>query len=278
MKIAAAQTNVSPDISANATSIRTVISEAAAKGVRLVSFCEGALSGYAKTQIATPDDWQVFDWERQEAELRSLAALCRHLRIYAVIGAAHRLQASPSPHNSLYVISDAGELLTRYDKRLLSNSELNGWYRPGTEPVLFDIDGYSFGCAICIESQFPEVFMEYEKSGVDAVIFSSYGIPEHFQIALRAHAGLNCIWISAATPSQEAQFGPAGILGPDGKWAAVCEPSSVSCLALSTLDRSDPRYAVALQKARPWRAQARAGEIYRERICADVRSEDRRSY
>jgi deaminated glutathione amidase len=279
MKIAAAQTAVSHDISANAHCIRQVISDAAAQGAALVSFCEGALSGYAKAQIASPDDWQSFDWCGQEAELRSIALLCGQLGIFAVVGGAHRLAQGSPPHNSLYVFSNKGQLLTRYDKRFLSNSELNGWYRPGAEPVLFEVHGFRFGCAICIESQFPEIFMHYEQAGADAVIFSSYGMPEHFQIALRAHAGLNCLWVIAATPAQKAHEGPAGIVGPDGKWATHCAPSSVSDFVIASLDRCDPAYEVALQKARPWRARAREGAIYREQICADdARSRDRTLY
>jgi len=61
-------------------------------------------------------------------------------------------------HRTTYVFSDTGALLTRSDKRFLSNSELAGWYSPGTAPITFDVDGYRFGCAICIESTFPEVF------------------------------------------------------------------------------------------------------------------------
>lgn len=278
MKIAAAQTLVSSDISANAERIRTAISDAAAHGVRLISFCEGALSGYSKAQIAAPDDWRTFAWEAQEAELRRIAALCGQLGIFAVVGAAHRLEASARPHNSLYVFTDTGQLLTRYDKRFLSNSELSGWYTPGSEPVLFEADGYRFGCAICIESQFPEVFIEYESMRADAVLFASYGIPEHFQIALRAHAGLNCLWIAAATPAQEAQKGPAGIVGPDGKWVELCDASSQTGLAIAILDRDDAHYEIALRRARPWRAKARAGEIYRDRMCNDIRSLDRRAY
>lgn len=278
MKIAAAQTVVSSDIRANADRILNAISEAAAEGVRLIGFCEGAMSGYSKAQIAAPDDWRTFGWDMQERELRRIAALCGQLGVFAVVGAAHRLEAIARPHNSLYVFSDTGALLTRYDKRFLSNSELNGWYTPGNEPVLFEVDGYRFGCAICIESQFPEVFIEYERMGADAVIFASYGIPEHFQIALRAHAGLNCLWITAATPAQEARQGPAGIVGPDGKWASLCEASSESSFATTILDRDDPQYEIALGRARPWRAKARAGEIYREHMCNDIRSRDRRAY
>jgi deaminated glutathione amidase len=278
VKIAAAQTVVSKDLSANAKTIRQVLSDAASEGVKLVSFCEGALSGYAKAQIAEPDEWLSFDWATQKAELRSIGAVCGQLGIFAVVGGAHRLSATASPHNSLYVFSALGDLLTRYDKRFLSNSEINGWYTPGVEPIIFDVDGYRFGCATCIESQFPEVFTEYERLGADAVLFSSYGIPEHFQIALRAHAGLNCLWISAATPAQEAPNGPAGIIGPDGKWTARCPASPSSCYTVAVLDRDDPAYDIPLQKARPWRAKARLGEIYREKSVADIRSTKRSEY
>ncbi len=105
------------------------------------------------------------------------------------------------PHNSLYIFSGSGALLTRHDKRFLSNSELDGWYTPGAAPIVVEVNGFRFGCAICIESQFPEIFSDYERMGVDGVIFESYGLPPHFQIALRAHAGLNCLWIAAATPA-----------------------------------------------------------------------------
>ncbi|WP_097136074.1 carbon-nitrogen hydrolase family protein [Rhizobium subbaraonis] len=276
MRIAAAQTIVTPDIGANGEHIRAMMVASSAAGVRLVHFCEGALSGYAKAQIGHPAEWARFDWQRQEAELRTIAALCGQLRLFAVVGGAHRLAASAPPHNSLYVLSDQGSLVTRYDKRYLSNSELDGWYTPGTEAITFTVDGYRIGCAICIEAQFPEVFAEYERSGVDAVLFSSYGIPGRFDTALRAHAGLNCLWISAATPAQTVpDRAPAAIVGPDGKWAVRCLPSGAAGFAELLLDRQDPAYDIALNKARPWRRLAREGAIYRERLSDDPRSRRR---
>lgn len=278
MKIAAAQTVVTKDLSENAAVIKQLLADAASKGVRPVSFCEGALSGYSKAQIADPDEWLSFDWRTHEDELRRIGELCGKLGIYAVVGGAHMLSTTSRPHNSLYVFSAAGELLTRYDKRFLSNSEVNDWYTPGTDPIIFEADGYRFGCAICIESQFPEVFSEYEPLAADVVLFSSYGIPEYFQIALRAHAGLNCLWISASTPAQKAPKGPAGIIGPDGQWSAICTASATSCYAVAVLDRHDPAYDIPLQKARPWRKSARSGDIYREKIVSDPRSMNRKEY
>ncbi|MBB4186741.1 carbon-nitrogen hydrolase family protein [Sinorhizobium terangae] len=262
----------------NGAVIRELINSAARQAARVINFCEGALSGYAKPQIGSPDRWRDFDWDRQEAELRSIAEVCRQLRIFAVVGAAHRLSGGYPPHNSLYVFADDGRLLTRYDKRYLSNSELGGWYTPGVQPITFEVDGHRFGCAVCIECQFPEVFAEYERLGVDAVLFSSYGIPPHFQIALQAHAGLNCLWIAAATPAQKAHKGVGGMIGPDGQWINRCSQSLEPSLAIATLDRADPAYEVPLQKARPWRARARQGEIYREKMVNDLRSLNRSRY
>lgn len=278
MKIAAAQTFVESDIRSNGAAIRAALSEAAAQDVRLAVFCEGAFSGYAKSEIMRPDEWERFDWGAQEAELRSIAAHCATLGIAAVVGGAHRLSPDTRPHNSLYVFSAAGELMTRYDKRFLSNTEITDWYTPGTEPITFEMEGFRFGLAICIESQFPEISSQYEALGVDAVLFASYGIPDYFQIALRAHAGLNCLWIAAATPAQKAPDGPAGIIGPDGKAIAHCPAKAEAGFVVAVLDRNNPNFDVALNKARPWRARARLGDIYRERMVDDARSRDRTRY
>lgn len=278
MKISVAQTLVTRDIAANGAAIRRILVASAAVGARLVHFCEGSLSGYAKAQIERPENFESFDWIEQEQQLRSIAALCAELRIFAVIGGAHRLGGHARPHNSLYVLSDSGELLTRYDKRLLSHSEVSSWYTPGTEPIIVEVDGYRYGLAICIEVQFHEVFAEYERLGADAILFASYGIPDTFQLALRAHAGLTSLWIAGATPAQKAPQGPAGIIGPDGKVIVCCPAMPNETFVTATLDRAEPKYEIALTQARPWRASARLGEIYRATKVDDPRSGDRTAY
>ncbi|WP_320202149.1 carbon-nitrogen hydrolase family protein [Agrobacterium sp. rho-13.3] len=264
MKIAAAQSIVTNDIAENGRTIRVLIEEAAKQGARLVNFCEGALSGYSKAQIASPEDWHQLDWKSHSAELEAIAQTCKKHGIFAVVGSAHPFNSPHPPHNSQYIVSDSGDLVARYDKRYLSNSELSGWFTPGKQPVTLEIDGYRFGCLTCIEVQFPELFMEYERLDVDAILFSSYGIRNFFQIALRAHAGFNCLWISGATPAQTAPEGPAGIIGPDGKIISHCPAEPRNALAFALIDRDNPAYDGALNKARPWRRAARDGDIYRD--------------
>jgi predicted amidohydrolase len=55
------------------------------------------------------------------------------------------------PHNSLYVVSDQGAVVERYDKRFLSHTEVRFLYTPGTRPVVFEVDGFRFGTVLCIE-------------------------------------------------------------------------------------------------------------------------------
>ena len=59
---------------------------------------------------------------------------------------------------------------------------------------------------------------------------------------------------------------------------AQCPASAEPSYVIATLDRHDPAYDVALNKARPWRAKARLGEIYRERMVDDPRSRERTSF
>lgn len=262
LKIATTQTFVSPDISCNAETIKRSIIQAASHDAQIILFCEGALSGYSKAQIQKPDEWGKFDWSAHKNELDAINTLCCERGIVAVVGGVHMPTNSVRPYNSLFVLGSNFGTTTRYDKRFLSNSEVTDWYTPGFKPLVFETEGFRFGCALCIESQFPEIFMEYEKLGADAILFASYGLPEYFQIALRAHAGLNCLWIAAATPAQEADTGPAGIIGPDGRWIAQHREIQEAAVVTTDLNKNSPEFDTALKKARPWRSKAREGGIY----------------
>lgn len=186
--------------SANGVAIRAVIVQAAAQGARLAGFARALFPAIRNFRSAVRPNGK--GWRGCTGSRTSLhRGPCGELGIFAVVGGAHRLPHGRPPHNSLYIFSGPGALLTRYDKRFLSNSELGGWYTPRAAPIVVEVNGFRFGCAICIESQFPEIFSDYERMGIDGLIFASYGLPPHFQIALRAHAGLNCLWFAAATPA-----------------------------------------------------------------------------
>ncbi len=270
-KLATAQIEVSADVRRNGAAIRGMMARAARAGARLVHFPEGALSGYVKSQIK---DWAAVDWGALREELEQTAEAAGKLGIWAVLGANHRLTPPHRPHNSLYIISDQGMLAGRYDKRFCSNTEINDWYTPGAESVVFTIDGFRFGCAVCIEIHFPELFMEYERLGVDGVLLSVYSKDPIFGVTAQAHAAVNNYWLSLSTPTQCSRDLRSGLIAPNGQFAARCRAAR-SGLIVQALDRNAPELDIALTKARPWRRTARAGEIYDTRRVEDSRSANR---
>jgi predicted amidohydrolase len=272
--LATAPSLITPDVRANGAHIREMMGQARTEGARIIHFPEGALSGYAKNEVLA---WQDVDWEYIRSEISLIAEAAKALGLWVVLGCNHQLNTPNLPHNSLYVISDKGELVDRYDKRLCSHTEINGWYSPGTSPVVIEVDGYRFGLALCIEVQFPELFMEYGRLGADAVLLSAYAREPIFHVLAQAYAAANNLWISVSTPAQCATGLPVAVFAPDGSLAAKAASASAPAIIKTVLDRDDEKYDVALKKARPWRALAREGGIYCKRMVEDERSRNRRA-
>ena len=262
-KIAIAQSPISSSVRENSGWIMKMMTKAQMAGARLIHFPEGGLSGYVKTQIK---DWANFDWPLLDSELANICAHAEKLGIWVVLGANHNLGEDNRPFNSLYVISDAGDVNTRYDKRYCSHSEITDWFSAGVKPSTFEVDGFRFGCALCIEVQFPEIFGEYGDLNVDAVLFSAYANDQMFWIQAQAHAATNNYWISVSVPAQCGLDFPSGLIGPNGHSLARLEPKAAPDILFAEMDRLDPDFDVALTKARPWRRVARTGAIYEPKI------------
>ncbi len=259
MIIATAQNLITRSIRDNSTEIQNLLQDAHRRGADLVHFPEGALSGYAKHQLTS--DWSRFPWDDHEAELAAIASSCAKLSIWAVIGGVHRPEANRRPYNSLYVINDQGDIASRYDKRFCSHTEISDWYRAGSEALMVDVKGTKIGFLLCIEIQFPELFIAYERADVDCVLLSSYSDNPMFTIQAQAHAACNNFWVSFSVPTNKSNQHASRLLGPDGSIVDVCSPGH-SGLVVNTIDPHDPRWDVPCQKARPWRRLARSRSIY----------------
>jgi predicted amidohydrolase len=91
-------------------------------GARIIHFPEGAACSPHKRIMSVtgpaevgPADWGRADWQALRQELAAIARLAGELRLWTVLGSVHPLTPPHRPHNSMYVISDQGELVTRYD-------------------------------------------------------------------------------------------------------------------------------------------------------------------
>jgi predicted amidohydrolase len=269
-RIAIAQLPIIADARQNGRKVRAIMREAAAGNARLVQFPEGMLSGYAKNPI---QDWSEVDWGIVREELEQIMLLAAELRIWVVLGSAHPLTPPHRPHNSLYIISDHGQIVNRYDKRMCSYTETTRFYAPGLEPIIFDVDGFRFGCIICVEINFPALFIEYDQLGVDCLLLSSYPIDKIFYLKARAHAAIHNYWVALSVPSECQDLMMSGLIGPDGE--ACNHMTTAEGLVIDEMDKDTPELDIALNKARPWRATADSGEFYSSWRVKDPRSTDK---
>lgn len=273
LRVAIAQLPISGSIQTNSHKVMKAMRYAAEGKARLIQFPEGMLSGYAKFPIKS---WDEVDWPTLAQELQRIMVLAAELKIWVVLGSAHKLTPPHWPHNSLYIISDEGELVNRYDKRIISHTEVTQFYTAGSEPVIFDVDGYRFGCMICVEINFPDLFAEYARLGVDCLLLSAYPEAEIFYLKARAHAAINCYWVSVSIPTDRANLMDSALIGPDGETINAIETNEGVIFA--ELDRNKPQYDVPLTKARPWRASVSSNPAYNTRALNDPRSVNRVSF
>ncbi|MFF2751329.1 carbon-nitrogen hydrolase family protein [Kitasatospora sp. NPDC058048] len=294
LRLAVAQSTVPEDprdrgaIRVAGEEIRALMVKAAGARVRLVQFPEGALVYPDKRVVAAdpdgglvPADWSGVAWDVLREEAERIAALAGELGLWTVFGSLHPLTPPARPHNSLYVVSDQGHLVARYDKRFLSHTELSYLYTPGwPEPTVFAVDGVRFGLATCIEANFPELFAEYERSGVDCVLLSVMVDDPARATVAQAYGTLYNYWLGYAVPSQYAQGAPAGIVAPGGRWLDRAPADNRPALAITDLDldSTDPDIDNALRHARPWRRLARAGLYTDHRADDDPRSASRTAF
>jgi len=274
MKIATVQSEVTDQIDRNGKIIRSLIKQAFLKGADLVHFCEGALSGYTSDQIGDPSQ---INFGRIRLEITSIQNLARKYKLWIVIGCAHELSNKSRPHNSMYIISDDGSIVNRYDKRMLSNNEIENYYTPGFDFCAFSIKGIKFSCALCIEVNFPNLFIEAAKHDIDCILFSSYSKNPIFGIQCQGYAATHNYWISMAIPKNESSVLPSQFIGPDGHIIKKCIRTRNSII-INDIHPNDEKWNIPVRKAQPWRKIAMKGQIYDSLRVKDERSSDKTIY
>jgi deaminated glutathione amidase len=219
--LAICQFPVSAEIRRNARRMERMIRSAVEQGADVVHLPEGALSGYAGVQFQT---WVGFDWATLRRETEKLLSLGRECHTWLLFGSAHPLTTPHLPHNSVYVVSPAGEIVERYDKLFCTRQDLS-FYTPGDHLCLFELQGVRCGVLICHDSRYPELYRRYYGHGVRCIFQSFYnasaqGPTIHTAIirpTLQAHAACNHLWISVSNASNHYQTWPSVLIVPDGR-------------------------------------------------------------
>ncbi|WP_114853393.1 carbon-nitrogen hydrolase family protein [Brachybacterium sp. YJGR34] len=239
LRLATAQTTTHQDsadaaaIQRSGDEVRALMRRAQELGAHLVQFPEATLCfpdkralSSSRTEIAEAD-WSRFAWDALDAEIATIREETRHLGMWTVLGAPVRTEDGGRPRNSLLVFDPQGRTRARYDERRLSRSKAAFLYERGDGPVTITVRGIVLGLATGLEVLFEDIFLGYEDAGADAVLLSSQGPgdpseADAFAISARAAARHHGLTLGYSVPTTNAPYAPAGVIGPDGRFAATC--------------------------------------------------------
>ena len=282
LTLATCQFPISADIAANARYVRRQMRRSHKHGVHLVHFSECCLSGYAGVELDSISD---IDWNLLRRETERIMALAAELGLWVVLGSTHQLSGNHKPHNSLYVIDEWAELVTRYDKMFctgrLEPEPVDDLlhYSPGHEFITFDVCGVHVGLLICHDFRYPELYRIYKGRGVQLMLHSYHnaGMAEdrlqfyhdNVTFTMQAAAASNFLWISANNGSQPHAWS-SFVVNPAGIVIGRLRRHSAGVLVHeidTEIDLWDPSI--------DWRGRCIAGVYHSGELVDDPRSGDR---
>src|SRR5215210_7274458 len=149
LKVATCQFPVSGDVHKNARFIKDFIKEAALQKADIVHFSEASLTGYPPGDIPS---FNNYDWDALSKETKEIMTVAKQFGVWVVLGSAHYIDSGVMPTNCLYIISNKGEIVDRYDKSMLTDggdSSDDSFYSPGNHITTININGFECGFLIC---------------------------------------------------------------------------------------------------------------------------------
>lgn len=171
---------------------REALSHAVANEAELVVFCE---------QYATGWNVDVACLSNAEDVRDQWLSLAREYEV-AIAGSYMRPLPSARPENVMLVCGPSGGVLAEYAKiHLFTPGGEDRKFSPGSSPVTFEYRGIRFGCAICFDLRFPELFREYLHLGCSCVLVQGVwpaGRVSDWELLLRARALENRMYVAGA--------------------------------------------------------------------------------
>ncbi len=153
------------DIEHNLNIIKESISTSSA---RLLVFPEMFLTGYT-----LGDDVHKLAMELDSPYLVTITEYCKKHDKFIILGFPERsVKTKGQIHNSAIVIGPDGILGTYKKMHLVDFGPFEEWgyFTPGNDLLMVEIDGYKVGVMICYDLFFPELTKLYALKGADLVV------------------------------------------------------------------------------------------------------------
>jgi predicted amidohydrolase len=181
----------------NLGAVRARLREAAGNGAKLVIFPECILTGYGFE--SKEEAWPHAE-PMPGPSTETLAADCRALGVWAVVGALERVAETNDLFNVALLIGPEG-LRAVYRKVHLPLLGVDRFTTPGNRPfAVHDLGGLRVGMTICYDGSFPESARVLMLQGADLVVLPTNwptGAASTVKYLVQARALENCIYFAA---------------------------------------------------------------------------------
>jgi predicted amidohydrolase len=182
----------------------------------------------AKNERNFPSHKGLWQCNRLQARTHQITALAKQHNIWVVLGSAHYISEKEKPTNCLYIISDKGRIVDRYDKSMLTGGDLEV-YTPGNHFVTIKLKGFKCGFLICYDICYPEMYNAYRHKGVKLMFHSFYNarlkgktiLDEIKPAWVRVRAADNRMWVIASNSSGHYSSWASCIARPDGSLVSL---------------------------------------------------------
>jgi predicted amidohydrolase len=209
--------------------IDRLLANAASRGARIVCFPEAYLPGLRG------QDFEVFPFEKAD-EARALHAVSDSARAHQVAVILSMEHITPGGRQiAAFVIDARGEMIGIQTKNQLDPSE-DRFYVPGDSRRLFEVEGLTFGVAICHEGwRYPEtvrwaasrgarIVFHPQHTGSDrtGVTPTQWGAPDgaYYEKAMMMRSIENTIYFASVNYALRFQEAATTLIAPSGEMQA----------------------------------------------------------
>ncbi|MCW8929563.1 MAG: carbon-nitrogen hydrolase family protein [Gammaproteobacteria bacterium] len=260
-KVAAIQMASGPNVSANLSEARRLISDAVKQGAELVvlpeNFAHMGMSESDILGIAEDYIWGGEQIEQPKAQIQDfLASVAKEEKVW-IVGGTIPLKVPNQADKILsacLLFNDQGDVVTRYDKIHLFDVDLgeqggsyneSAFTEAGENVVVVDTPFGKLGIAICYDLRFPELFRDMVSQGMEILClvssFTATTGKAHWEVLNRARAIENlCFVVSSAQGGYHVNgretFGDSMIVDP---WGGILDHlASGSGFAIADIETS----------------------------------------
>jgi predicted amidohydrolase len=244
MIVALASPRIASSVDDGLDRIERLLSEASARGARIVCFPEAYLPGLRGQDFEVPP----FDPALQERVVQTVARWARTYSVTTILGMERLTEAGRQI--AAVVVDDQGRVQGYQTKNQLDPTE-DRFYVPGSTRRLFEVDGLKFGVAICHEGwRYPEtvrwaavrgakiVFHPQltgsDQTGVRLTQWGSASAP-YYEKAMIMRSKENAIYFASVNYAMRFQESATCLIDPSGECQAFL-PYGQEGVLVQTID------------------------------------------